>query len=127
MSGLRAVGITPAGKVLVESTKRRRSCSECNRHGHRKGSPKSGQKVAPAVATAACKVESPIERMLAMFVAIGSAHAGEPLTPDELVAKLQTDQDFMRRFNGPVPAEVAFPDEATAALAVTWQSMAVKP
>jgi 3-oxoacyl-[acyl-carrier-protein] synthase III len=64
------------------------------------------------------------DRMLAMFLAIGSAHAGEPLTHEDLLHRLETDPDFMRRFNGPPPPEVEFHDEETAALAAAWQNAA---
>lgn len=69
---------------------------------------------------------SPRDRLLSVMVAIGSAHAGEALTPEMLLAKLHADPGFMRRFNGPPPPEVTFPDEATAKLAVDWQNAAVR-
>ena len=60
-------------------------------------------------------------QMLDIFVAIGSAHAGEPLTEEQLLERLR-DPGFRARFNGPPPAEVTFPDEATAALATAFQN-----
>lgn len=66
------------------------------------------------------------EGILKMFLAIGSAHAGEPLTQEALLHRLETDADFMRRFNGPPPPVVVFPDEETAALAVAFENAAVR-
>lgn len=63
--------------------------------------------------------------LLDVLVAIGSAHAGEPLTPEALLQRLR-DDDFRRRFNGPPPAEVTFPDEQTAALAAAFENAAVR-
>lgn len=65
------------------------------------------------------------DRMLAMFLAIGSAHAGEPLTHETLLERLR-DPEFRRRFNGPSPAVVTFPDEEAAALAVAFEKAAVR-
>ena len=53
-------------------------------------------------------------QMLDVFTAIGSAHAGAPLTPDALLERLK-DPAFRARFNGPPPPTVTFPDERTAA------------
>lgn len=61
------------------------------------------------------------DRVMAMFVAIGSAHAGEQLTADSLLERL-ADDDFRARFNGPPPPEVVFPDEETAALAAAFEN-----
>lgn len=60
-------------------------------------------------------------RLLDVLTAIGSAHAGEPLTEEELLARLR-DPAFRARFNGPPPAEVTFPNEETAALAVAFEN-----
>lgn len=59
--------------------------------------------------------------LLDALVAIGSAHAGEQLTPEELYRRL-ADDDFRARFNGPPPSSVTFPDEATAALATAFEN-----
>ena len=64
------------------------------------------------------------DRMLDVFLAIGSAHAGEPITHPMLLERLLCDPDFRRRFNGPPPVEVEFPDEETAAAAVAFESAA---
>lgn len=63
--------------------------------------------------------------LLDAFLAIGSAHAGEPLTHEALLERL-LDDDFRRRFNGPPPAVVAFPDEQTAALAAAFENAATR-
>ena len=60
-------------------------------------------------------------RMVDMLTAIGSAHAGERLTPEQLLERLR-DPEFRARFNGPPPAEVAFDDEATAAFAARFEN-----
>lgn len=60
-------------------------------------------------------------KLLDALVAIGSAHAGEPLTPEALLERLR-DPGFRRRFNGPPPSEVTFPDEETAALAAWFEN-----
>ena len=59
--------------------------------------------------------------LLDAFVAIGSAHAGEPLTPEALHERLLRDPVFRALFNGPPPAEVTFPDEETAIVAVLFE------
>lgn len=59
--------------------------------------------------------------LLDVFLAIGSAHAGEPLTHDALMERLR-DPAFRARFNGPPPAEVVFPDEQTAAMAAAFEN-----
>ena len=59
--------------------------------------------------------------MLKVFTAIGSAHAGKPLTPDALLERLK-DPAFRARFNGPPPPTVTFPDERTAALAAAFEN-----
>ncbi len=59
--------------------------------------------------------------LLSALTAIGSAHAGEALTPEALLGRLR-DPEFRRRFNGPAPAEVVFPDEATAAFAAAFEN-----
>jgi hypothetical protein len=64
--------------------------------------------------------------MLAMMVAIGSAHAGEPLTQAQLLDRLGRDPDFRARFNGPTPPAVRFPSARIAKLAAAWQSAAVR-
>lgn len=64
---------------------------------------------------------SPRDRMLAAFAAIGSAHAGEPLTPQQLMERLR-DPQFRARFNGPVPPVVEFPDEETARAAAEFEN-----
>lgn len=56
------------------------------------------------------------------FAAIGSAIAGEALTPDALMRRLR-DADFRKRFNGPAPPVVVFPDEATAKWAADFENM----
>lgn len=76
------------------------------------------------------------ERLLAALAAIGSAHAGEPLTPSELEARLLGDGTpegaaraaaFRARFNGPAPPVVVFPDEETARVAVEFENAAKRP
>lgn len=64
-------------------------------------------------------------RLLAALVAIGSAHAGEPLTPEALYERLR-DPNFRRRFNGPPPPKVTFPDEETAAVAAAFENAATR-
>lgn len=59
--------------------------------------------------------------LLSALTAIGSAHAGEALTPEALLERLR-DPEFRRRFNGPPPAKVTFPDEATARLASDFEN-----
>lgn len=61
------------------------------------------------------------DRMLSVFLAIGSAHAGTPLAHEDLLLCL-CNPDSRRRFNGPPPPEVTFPDEETAALAAAFQN-----
>lgn len=70
------------------------------------------------------KLKTPRERMLAVMTAIGSAHAGERLTPEQLLERLR-DPAFRARFNGPMPSAVTFPDADTAALASSFQEAAV--
>lgn len=60
-------------------------------------------------------------QMLDAFLAIGSAHAGEPLTHAQLLERLR-DDDFRARFNGPPSPEVTFPDEETAAAAAAFEN-----
>lgn len=55
------------------------------------------------------------------LTAIGSAHAGKALAPEALLERLR-DADFRRRFNGPAPARVTFPDPETAALATAFEN-----
>lgn len=64
--------------------------------------------------------------MLDVFLAIGSAHAGEPLTHEALLERLR-DPDFRRRFNGPPPAVVTFPDAETAELAAAFENARKAP
>ena len=54
-------------------------------------------------------------QMLDVFTAIGSAHAGAPLTPDALLERLK-DPAFRARFNGPPPPEerIDLDDDAEA-------------
>lgn len=59
--------------------------------------------------------------MLDVFLAIGSAHAGGPLTHGQLLERLR-DPEFRARFNGPPSPEVTFPDEETAAAAVAFEN-----
>lgn len=61
------------------------------------------------------------DAMLRVFVAIGAAHAGGPLTLEALMERLR-DPVFRARFNGPPPAAVTFPDEETAALAARFEN-----
>lgn len=65
-------------------------------------------------------------RLLDVFLAIGSAHAGEPLTQEGLLERLK-DPEFMRRFNGPPPPVVTFPDAETAALAAAFENAGRRP
>lgn len=60
--------------------------------------------------------------LLAALTAIGSAHAGEVLTPEALLERLR-DPEFRRRFNGPVPPVVVFPDAETAEAAAAFENM----
>ncbi len=64
-------------------------------------------------------------RLADALLAIGSAHAGEPLTHEQLLERLR-DPVFRARFNGPAPAKVVFPDEETAALAVAFENKATR-
>ncbi len=59
--------------------------------------------------------------LLAALTAIGSAHAGETLTPEALLERLR-DPDFRRRFNGPPPPVVTFPDAETAEAAAAFEN-----
>lgn len=59
--------------------------------------------------------------LLDVFLTIGSAHAGEPLTHEALMERL-LDPTFRARFNGPPPAEVVFADEQTAATATAFEN-----
>ena len=63
----------------------------------------------------------PAATLLSALTAIGSAHAGEALTPVALLERLR-DPEFRRRFNGAPPAEVTFPDEATAKAAADFEN-----
>lgn len=76
------------------------------------------------------------QRLLAALTAVGSAHAGKDLTPEELQALLLGDGTpegaaraaaFRARFNGPPPPMVTFPDEATARVAVEFENAAGRP
>lgn len=70
--------------------------------------------------------------LLDVFLALGSAHAGETLTHEQLIERMQGHPDdperdaaaaaFRARFNGPPPAVVTFPDEETAALAAAFEN-----
>ena len=69
--------------------------------------------------------------LLDVFSAIGSAHAGESLTPEQLQRRLLGDgapegdkraADLRARFNGPAPSVISFPDEQTAALAIDFEN-----
>jgi len=64
--------------------------------------------------------------MLRGMLAIGSAHAGELLTHDQLLARLQ-NADFRRRFNGPPPSRVEFESEEDARAAVDFERARKKP
>ena len=55
------------------------------------------------------------------LLAIGSAHAGEPLTHEQLLERLR-DPAFRARFNGPLPDVVVYPDAETAALASAFEN-----
>lgn len=65
-------------------------------------------------------IPSARDQMLAMFVAQGSAIAGEPLTRETLFERLR-DPEFRARFNGPAPTVVRYPDAATARLAAGFE------
>lgn len=56
------------------------------------------------------------------MLAIGSAHAGERLTQEQLMDRLKTDPAFRAKFNGPMPAKVVFPDALTASVASDFES-----
>jgi hypothetical protein len=70
-------------------------------------------------------------RLADALLAIGSAHAGEPLTHEQLLRRLLGDGTpegaaraaaFRARFNRPAPPKVTFPDEETAALATAFEN-----
>ena len=70
--------------------------------------------------------------LLDVFLAIGSAHAGEPLTHEQLLERMKGHPDdperdaaaaaFRTRFNGPLPAVVVRPDEETAVIAALFEN-----
>lgn len=72
------------------------------------------------------------DQMLDVFLAIGSAHAGEPLTHEALLERFRGHPDdperdaaaaaFRAKFNGQPPAEVTFQDEEAAALAAEFEN-----
>lgn len=64
--------------------------------------------------------------MLDAMLAIGSAHAGQRLTHDELLERLKDDA-FRARFNGPIPEVVMFPNEDAARTARTLEAALSKP
>lgn len=69
--------------------------------------------------------------LLDVFLAIGSAHAGETLTHEQLLERMKGHPDdperdaaaeaFRARFNGPLPAVVVLPDEETAVIAALFE------
>lgn len=79
---------------------------------------------------------SKAKTMLSALTAIGSAHAGEALTPEAILRRLLPADDsteeqaraaeFRRRFNGPAPAAVKYPDTATAAAASRFEDAATR-
>ena len=65
------------------------------------------------------------DRLLAVFLSQGSAIAGNPLTPAEMMERLK-DPAFREAFNEPPPPVVKYPDAETAALASRFEEAAVK-
>ena len=65
------------------------------------------------------------DRLLAVFLSQGSAIAGEPLTPAEMMERLK-DPAFRAAFNGPTPPVVKYPDAEAGALASRFEEAAVR-
>jgi hypothetical protein len=67
---------------------------------------------------------TPRDRLLAVFLAQGSAIAGKPLTHAEMLERFK-DPAFRAAFNRGAPV-VEYPDAETAALASRFEEAAVK-
>lgn len=68
---------------------------------------------------------TPRDRLLAAFLAQGSAIAGKPLTHAEMMERFK-DPAFLKAFNGPAPAAVRYPDAETAKMASALEDAAIR-
>lgn len=68
---------------------------------------------------------TPRDRLLAAFLAQGSAIAGKPLTHVEMMERFR-DPAFRETFNGPAPAAVRYPGVETAKMASRFEDAAIR-